>query len=843
GLRASADQIRGTNREAFVGYVREAAGIFESIRKFESAASCYCDLGEFERAGKLYLYKCRKIDAAAECFTLSGCHSEAAEAYVKGDQFANCLLVCKRGKLFNEGLENFRCKEVREIEQEFLENGALEYHENKDHKSMMKFVRAFCSIESKRVFLRSLGCLDDLLSLEEESGHFLEAAELVRSWGDVIKEADLLEKAGHFKEAAVLLLWYVFFRSLWGNGNRGWPLKQFDQKEELCNRVKLLAKLDSDILYDFVRNELNILSDQQSSLTELKSNLDVSKENKSLRGEVLSIRKILDVHLDLILSKYEWEDERMLSISSIFHNEEPNKHEGHVDFSLIYLGVRKQCVKGNIVYLLVNKDADWIKRYGRRGVHRDGKLLTIDDRELVFAIRSYWQSELVSVGIKVLKTLARLYHKLDSDESAFHRSTSLLHIFEVTKSLLDCQHLNLTSHSKKKLQSFLEISRNYFNLVFPLDWRDSVSEDLISLRETDLSVNLLNERILEYGDIKVMRVLQEEPLWKTCFEKYWNNGKKGTFVVRELQQALDDTFTPKCKCPGHIAPHSFMYLLDHLLFFASLSSDIIFTSKSSLVGWLTSFDSAGTLNTSLPVSKQTISDDTVRFIVKIAKEIFYNKDKTAAWIKKSKVCRTHYPPILALKLMMILSLVCLQICDCSKVLLDLLLDGDNVAKLLPNKFVSDLIRRRDGDCLNLNPEVVSEAFLSVEDPLLIVSSRDVSPLINAPCAIFVDLMKSKEEIMSELFPPKNVPSVQNHHSDGCGTSPEATCSTMSQESNDGKIVVSDKKTDEDDSQVKVVLTNESCGCNTQEAKNKRGTGNNKKIKRGKGKKVNDSIKL
>ncbi|GJR10991.1 UvrD-like helicase, ATP-binding domain, P-loop containing nucleoside triphosphate hydrolase [Tanacetum coccineum] len=740
GLRASADQIRGTNHEAFVGYVREAAGIFESIRKFESAASCYCDLGEFERAGKLYLYKCRKIDAAAECFTLSGCHSEAAEAYAKGDQFANCLLVCKRGKLFNEGLEhikywkehgNVRCKEVREIEQEFLENGALEYHENKDHKSMMKFVRAFCSIESKRVFLRSLGCLDDLLSLEEESGHFLEAAELVRSWGDVIKEADLLEKAGHFKEAAVLLLW------------------QFDSEG-----TKHFA----------IENVVNIF--------------------ESL---------------------------------GIFHNEEPNKHEGHVDFSLIYLG-----------------------------------------------------SELVSVGIKVLKTLARLYHKLDSDESAFHRSTSLLHIFEVTKSLLDCQHLNLTSHSKKKLQSFLEISRNYFNLVFPLDWRDSVSEDLISLRETDLSVNLLNERILEYGDIKgrpsywaigkammicfscrqplvlfeiVMRVLQEEPLWKTCFEKYWNNGKKGTFVVRELQQALDDTFTPKCKCPGHIAPHSFMYLLDHLLFFASLSSDIIFTSKSSLVGWLTSFDSAGTLNTSLPVSKQTISDDTVRFIVKIAKEIFYNKDKTAAWIKKSKVCRTHYPPILALKLMMILSLVCLQICDCSKVLLDLLLDGDNVAKLLPNKFVSDLIRRRDGDCLNLNPEVVSEAFLSVEDPLLIVSSRDVSPLINAPCAIFVDLMKSKEEIMSELFPPKNVPSVQNHHSDGCGTSPEATCSTMSQELNDGKIVVSDKKTDEDDSQVKVVLTNESCGCNTQEAKNKKGTGNNKKIKRGKGKKVNDSIKL
>ncbi|GJY39000.1 UvrD-like helicase, ATP-binding domain, P-loop containing nucleoside triphosphate hydrolase [Tanacetum coccineum] len=225
GLRASADQMRGTNYKAFVGYVREAAGLFESIRKFESAASCYCDLGEFERAGKLYFYKCGKIDAAAECFTLSGCYSEAVEAYAKGDQFANCLSVCRKGKLIDKGLEyikywkervNVGSIEVIQFEQGFLENGALEYHESKVPESMVKFVRAFCSMESKRVFLRLLGCLDHLLSLEEESGNFLEVAELVRSRGDVIKEADLLEKAGHNEEAVGLLLWDVFFSSLWG---------------------------------------------------------------------------------------------------------------------------------------------------------------------------------------------------------------------------------------------------------------------------------------------------------------------------------------------------------------------------------------------------------------------------------------------------------------------------------------------------------------------------------------------------------------------------------------------------------------------------------------------------
>ncbi|PWA77946.1 uvrD-like Helicase, ATP-binding domain, P-loop containing nucleoside triphosphate hydrolase [Artemisia annua] len=256
-------------------------------------------------------------------------------------------------------------------------------------------------------------------------------------------------------------------------------------------------------------------------------------------------------------------------------------------------------------------------------------------------------------------------------------------------------------------------------------WRNSISEDLISLRKTSLSVKLLDEIILQYSDIAnyptYLVTGRDDPIWKSCIERYWNNGKKGTCVVRELQHALEDTFERKFKFPGHISPHSFMYLLDHLLFFASLSSDIIFTTRSTLVGWLTSFDSTGTL--------QEIPDDTIRFIVKIVKYIFHNKDNAASWIKKSEVCPTGFPPILTLKLVMILYLVCLQASDCSKELLDLLLDGDNVADMLPNKFVSDLLRRRDGNCLNLNPQVVAEAFLSVEDPLLIASSGDPKKII------------------------------------------------------------------------------------------------------------------
>ncbi|PWA57657.1 Phosphoenolpyruvate carboxylase [Artemisia annua] len=112
-----------------------------------------------------------------------------------------------------------------------------------------------------------------------------------------------------------------------------------------------------------------------------------------------------------------------------------------------------------------------------------------------------------------------------------------------------------------------------------------------------------------------------------------------------------------------------------------------------------------------------------------------------------------------------------------KELLELLSGGKSIAQLLPNKFVANLLSRREGSLLNLNPEVVSEAFLSIEDPLLIMCSGYVNPKINAPCAIFVDLMKSKEEITSELFSTKTTLCVQNpSNNDGCEMSPRATCS-------------------------------------------------------------------
>ncbi|GKE30209.1 hypothetical protein Tco_1445593, partial [Tanacetum coccineum] len=148
---------------------------------------------------------------------------------------------------------------------------------------------------------------------------------------------------------------------------------------------------------------------------------------------------------------------------------------------------------------------------------------------------------------------------------------------------------------------------------------------------------------------------------------------------------------------------------------------------------------------------------------------------TTSWLRRSDIDLSYYLPILASRLVMILSLICLQASDCSKVLLDLLSNGYKVACLLPERLVSNLLRRRKGRCLNLTPWVVAEAFSSIEDPLLIVCSGDASPKIYAPSAIFVDLRKSKEEIMSVLFSRKTTLSIQNPSKNDCGTIDEATC--------------------------------------------------------------------
>ncbi|KAL2459870.1 uncharacterized protein Fot_54614 [Forsythia ovata] len=71
----------------------------DSDRISDSAAECFYDLKEYERAGRIYLEKSGESDLrkAGECFTLAGCYRLAADVYGKGNFFTECLSVCYKG--------------------------------------------------------------------------------------------------------------------------------------------------------------------------------------------------------------------------------------------------------------------------------------------------------------------------------------------------------------------------------------------------------------------------------------------------------------------------------------------------------------------------------------------------------------------------------------------------------------------------------------------------------------------------------------------------------------------------------------------------------------------------
>ncbi|XP_059659148.1 uncharacterized protein LOC132305534 [Cornus florida] len=96
-----------------------------------------------------------------------------------------------------------RIYEILIIEQKLLERCAQHYHFLKDKQTMMRYVKAFDSIDSIRILLKDLNCFDELLLLEEEWGNFLEAAKIAKQKGDLLHEAYLLEKARCLEAASM----------------------------------------------------------------------------------------------------------------------------------------------------------------------------------------------------------------------------------------------------------------------------------------------------------------------------------------------------------------------------------------------------------------------------------------------------------------------------------------------------------------------------------------------------------------------------------------------------------------------------------------------------------------
>ena len=185
-------------------------------------------------AGRIYFDKCRDPKKAGDCFTSAKSYELAAKAYADGHYFLECLSACTQGNLFEMGRQYIKkwkqaagggngtakqSKKIKQAEQEFLESCALSYYKLKGHKSMTKYVKALLTMDSRRKFLKSIGCLDELLLLEEEFGNFKEAVEIAKLRGDY-------ERAGMISQCP---LSYIFFNTiiidillLYCGRERGW---------------------------------------------------------------------------------------------------------------------------------------------------------------------------------------------------------------------------------------------------------------------------------------------------------------------------------------------------------------------------------------------------------------------------------------------------------------------------------------------------------------------------------------------------------------------------------------------------------------------------------------------
>ncbi|MCL7035948.1 hypothetical protein MKW94_002424 [Papaver nudicaule] len=553
GLRAAANQMGGSNSELARTLLTEAAEIFETIGKFEIAAKCFIQLKEFDRAGMLYLknYEESRLEDAADCFSLAGSWSMAAEVYYRANCLLKCLTVCTKGNLLAAGIQFIekweadgifdsdaaKSQGLKELKQKFLERCAFHYHQVKDTSSMMKFVRAFNSLDLMRTFLVSHSYLDELVDLEVEFGNCIEVANSAKLKGDLLLGAEILEKGGHYEEASRIILLYVLVNSLWITGSKGWPLKTFSNKEELLTKSKLMAKTRNDHFYELVSLEANSLSEKDSSLAEMGDCLATSQRLRHLGAEILYLRKILDSHLKVKVAKYE-KDEMMVldpmkhaalmishkrvstqtliyfwniwrekilnllmylgSIGTIHEKD----YKDYEEFCLGYLGVFKMVQNSNSMYTLLSTDAYWMKDICHRSVRGKRELVTMNCHQFVSAARNYWLSEVTCLGMNVLEKLNALYRfYVRKSFSIFNQGITSLHIFQVSKRLMEPKVLDWEAP-----QALLEYSassrKRFFEIVCPVDSKIIFSEDMLKLRRTELCREITKEVIMEiFGSV------------------------------------------------------------------------------------------------------------------------------------------------------------------------------------------------------------------------------------------------------------------------------------------------------------------------------------------------------
>ncbi|XP_072151284.1 LOW QUALITY PROTEIN: uncharacterized protein [Setaria viridis] len=535
GLLATADRVISTNLEMGQASLQKASEIYESIGMHEKAATCYIKLGDYKRAGMVYMEKCgtSRLEDAGDCFAMTECWSQAAEVYFKARCYTKCLSCCSNGKLFSQGLqflqqlekeqcENFN-SEVAVLRNTYLESCALHYFERGDMKHMMPFVKAFNSMDHVRAFLNSRNLLDELLSIEMEMDNFLEAAGIAKLKGDILLEVNMLEKAELFENATQLLLLYVTVNSLWAPHSRGWPPKSFAEKEQFLLQVKEMAKKVSEEFFFLACFEADVLSHSHKSLAILTYNLLQGRKCGNLLIEFISARSLIDVHLQSQTSGYNldlepgsedeqychdflacnqmslgtlacvWNHWSSIIVKVIAHLQHyQDQKENYFaamceDLCAKYFGLRQD---GDSRYAVLNMDSSWLTNIGRNSLEQDGNRCWLDTVQFKSCAQNFLVNELSSVGFCVVQKMESLVEaSLEQASSPHTQWRTIIIISEIIKFMKDSEFC-LPKFPKKLGNLFTLCEHRFFELLF-MAWRDETTNSFFFMLDSPAAYDLI----------------------------------------------------------------------------------------------------------------------------------------------------------------------------------------------------------------------------------------------------------------------------------------------------------------------------------------------------------------
>ncbi|XVE85517.1 hypothetical protein DITRI_Ditri17bG0097000 [Diplodiscus trichospermus] len=340
-------------------------------------------------------------------------------------------------------------------------------------------------------------------------------------------------------------------------------------------------------------------------------------------------------------------------------------------------------------------------------------------------------------------------------------------------------------------------TEHFLGYIFPLDWRESLRENMVYLRGTELSRNLLEEVILKktsskkksssYGEIgkliliilgsgklntelygKILEGLEWNEAWKNFIASLKDDRGSATGssfepIVLKFHEALRDTYHANWRrIPDYISPVCFLYLIERYLFLLSYFKGYFFTTKSTFVEWHIYQDGISSSTFYFMGVKQQSMEEILKFVIEMVQQFLDFKGDTIDWIKKSQINVMEFHSLMVLRLVVIVYLIHLNF-GWGRDFLFNLLGQKHIKELLPWEFY-DALRRR---LRNIDINLLAQAFLKIRNPLLIVSMAGNCPKFQCPDAIFVDMKVNpcKEEIMRVLFPKTGTS--QCHTADFC----------------------------------------------------------------------------